>query len=219
MGILAFIIEHLEPVVSRWVWYEYKHTSKIVGKDKLIITNVKDPRERAKLLEIASKVYEESIINLPFDKRKLIILDPQANRALTPNDFNNDVYVVIGGIMGDYPPKGRTKILLSDKIPEAIKRNIGKEQFSVDGAAYVALQIAKGKTLEQIPFITNLEIKVNEIDGMIHTIVLPYSYPLVNNRPLISQELVNYLKNDIEKDEMEFIRIGRVKSIVEYIEE
>ena len=56
MPIEAFIIEHLEPVVSKWVWIEYKHASEIAGRDKLVITNVKDPREREILSRIAREV-------------------------------------------------------------------------------------------------------------------------------------------------------------------
>jgi len=208
---VLFVIEHLEPVVSKWVWYEYKHASRIVGKENLIITNVKDPREAKELRKIAI-VSRESIIEVGAPSKRLIILDPQAKESLRLEDFKEVDFIVVGGIMGDHPPRGRTFELLTKRIPGCKARNIGKEQFSVDGAIYIALMISEGISLEEIPIVKGLEIKVNEY----LTIELPYAFPLVNNRPLISEELIEYLKYDIEEDEVEAIRMGRVKSIVEY---
>ncbi len=208
---MLFVIEHLEPVVSKWVWYEYKHASRIVGKENLIITNVKDPREAKELRKIAI-VSRESIIEVGAPSKRLIILDPQAKESLRLEDFKEVDFIVVGGIMGDHPPRGRTFELLTKRIPGCKARNIGKEQFSVDGAIYIALMISEGISLEEIPIVKGLEIKVNEY----LTIELPYAFPLVNNRPLISEELIEYLKYDIEEDEVEAIRMGRVKSIVEY---
>ncbi len=206
-----FVIEHLEPVVSKWVWLEYKHASKIVGRDRLLITNVKDRREAEKLKEIAL-VSRMSITELGTRPDRILVLDPKANDELTPNDFRDIDFIVIGGIMGDHPPKGRTYKLLTRKIPGCRARNIGKDQFSVDGAIYMAMMVSKGYTLKEISVKVGLEIKVNEY----LTIELPYAYPLVNGRPLISEELVEYLKSDIDRDEAEYILLGRVKSIVEY---
>ena len=38
---MKFIIEHLEKKLFEWCLIEYEHISKIVGKNNLIITNVK----------------------------------------------------------------------------------------------------------------------------------------------------------------------------------
>jgi ribosome biogenesis SPOUT family RNA methylase Rps3 len=51
----------------------------------------------------------------------------------------------------------------------------------------------------------NLVIKVDEF----HEIILPYVYPLVNNKPLISDELIEYLKYYIEEDE-EMLLSGKI---------
>ncbi len=37
---MKFIIEHLEPELYPWCLIEYKHISKIVGKNNLIYTNI-----------------------------------------------------------------------------------------------------------------------------------------------------------------------------------
>jgi len=212
---VRFVIEHLEPVVSRWVWLEYKHASEIVGRERLVITNVRNPRERAKLAEIAAEVHEASVAELSLDEERLVVLDPQAPQELSPRDFEVCDYVVVGGIMGDYPPRLRTKPLLSDRLPRAAKRNIGKEQFAVDGAVYVAKLVSEGVPLSEIPYTVNLEITVGEFDGIRHTIVLPYAFPLRGGEPVISEELVRYLIHGIERDELAAIRAGRQLSVVE----
>ncbi|MCD6096063.1 MAG: hypothetical protein J7J99_05820 [Thermoprotei archaeon] len=206
-----FVIEHLEPVVSKWVWFEYKHASKLVGRNRLIITNVENEKEAQKLKEIAY-VSRMSIADVGTNPARILILDPKAEKELVTDDFKGIDFVVIGGIMGDHPPRGRTYDLLTKRIPNSKVRNLGKEQFSVDGAIYMALMISKGYKLKEIPIKVGIEIRVNEY----LTIELPFAYPLVNGRPLISKELVEYLKKDIDKDEAEYIRLGYVKSIVEY---
>ncbi|RLF20493.1 MAG: hypothetical protein DRN15_06150 [Thermoprotei archaeon] len=211
---VIFVIEHLEPVVSRWVWYEYLSSSRIIGRERLLISNVKDPRERAILRKIAM-VSKMSILKVGLPADKMLILDPKAPTLLRPDDFKEVKYVVIGGIMGDHPPRGRTWTLLTSRLPGCIARNLGPHQFSVDGAVYMAHMVMHGYEVEEIPIRIGLEIKVNEF----LTIELPYAYPLINGRPLISKELVEYLKHGIEEDEVEAIRSGRVRSIAEFMEE
>ena len=41
-----FVIEHLEPKLSKWVLIEYSHISKIIGKRNLIFTNVRKSSEK-----------------------------------------------------------------------------------------------------------------------------------------------------------------------------
>ena len=79
---VKFVIEHLEPVLGRWAWIEYRHTSEIVGRENLIITNVKNAREAEKLRELACEVYSQSISELSIPKEKLIVLDPKSNIPL-----------------------------------------------------------------------------------------------------------------------------------------
>ncbi len=176
-----------------------------------MITNVKNPKERDRLREIAL-VYEESIIEVGCPCDRILVLDPQASRPLEPEDFKGVDFVVVGGIMGDHPPKGRTRKLLTSRLPGCKARNIGEHQFSVDGAMYVAMMVSKGLTLEEIPIKVGLEIKVDEY----LTIELPYAYPLVSGRPLISQELIEYLVHDIEDDEVYAIRTGKIRSVADY---
>ncbi|MEM1646553.1 MAG: hypothetical protein QXL96_12010 [Ignisphaera sp.] len=176
------VVEHLEPELSKWVLIEYRHAYKIAG-ESLLITGIKIeglPSTERRFYEI-------------FDPSRVIILDPQAKERLRKEDLQWADAIVIGGILGDHPPRGRTKEYLSDKFPQAIKRNIGDKQFSIDGAVYIAYQmLINDKGLEEIPYTFGILITTN-YRGVTNEIYLPYAYPLVNGRPLISEELIRYL--------------------------
>ncbi|MFN4133129.1 MAG: hypothetical protein ACK4GQ_02025 [Candidatus Hadarchaeales archaeon] len=185
---MLFVIEHLEPRVSQWLTIEYSSAARIVGRENLMITNVRDEVERKKLAKF-SMVTGESAASL-FNNPRTIVLDPQARRRFHPEDAKEVKAIVVGGILGDDPPRGRTRELLSGKLSKARKRNIGKSQFSIDGSIFLAKQIAAGHSLEELPCGHEVEIKVGP--GL--SVILPFSYPLVNGKPLISKPLVKYLR-------------------------
>lgn len=196
------IIEHLEEVVSPWLYYEYKHSAEVC--EDLLITNVRDESERLILSEICDTI-SISIKKLPF--RKIIVLDPLADVTLRPEDFE-DAVVVVGGILGDHPPQGRTRKYLSSVLNCEI-RNLGKIQMSIDSAVYVAIQISKGVKFEDLKFVDGLEIAIDDV----RTVELPYRYPIVESKPFISEELVEYIKNEMDYDYRISLLTGRPVSI------
>ncbi|MEM1515251.1 MAG: hypothetical protein QXH24_04285 [Candidatus Bathyarchaeia archaeon] len=60
---MLFVIERLEPVISKWLYLEYEHSSKIVGSDRFIFTNIKRS-EDAKILSNMGIVRSESFIEI-----------------------------------------------------------------------------------------------------------------------------------------------------------
>jgi ribosome biogenesis SPOUT family RNA methylase Rps3 len=149
---------------------------------------VKKKHERQKLSKIC-RVSHRSAIDL-FSQRELVILDPQARRKLTPIDLQRKRVVLVGGILGDDPPRGRTKEMLTKFLPRAISRNLGKHQLSIDGSVYVAKRVSQGADLDEIPLSFGVEIPITKECS----INLPFAYPLVGGKPLISSELITYLK-------------------------
>lgn len=195
------MIEHLEPVISRWLYIEYEHSSEIVGKERLIFTNVKDLMD-AKILSNLGSVREKSFIEI-FNPDRVIILDPKASEYLRPEDFRGKEAVIIGGILGDNPPRGRTWRLITSRAPGALSRKIGDGQFSIDGAVYVAKLVSEGIRLKDIMVRRGLHIKLRDKAE----IFLPYLYPLRNGKPIISEKLVRYLTSDeIVRDEEKILR-------------
>lgn len=183
----VYIIEHLEPKLWPWALIEYKHISKLVSRSNLWFTNIKDKKEAGKL-----KGYGE-IIPVSVSKlnlRHACILDPEAKQTLTPKSAKQFNYFIFGGILGDYPPRKRTKQELTSKFRHIPAFNIGREQMSTDNAVYTVGQIIQGKSLNKMKFQDELEVKINKIKS----IILPYRYNLVNGKPFISSEVINYLK-------------------------
>lgn len=185
---MLFVIEHLEPKLSEWLHIEYSHAARIVGRKRLLMTNVKKKDEFRKLVKIAG--VERKRASELFKQRELIVLDPRARKRLTPTDMRGRRVIVIGGILGEDPPLGRTRELLTQTLPRASARNLGKEQLAIDGATYVAKQVSEGKSLEEVPVQHGLEIQISEVQSTF----LPYTFPLVRGKPLIARELIAYLK-------------------------
>lgn len=178
---MKIFIEHLEERASRWILAEYRHSVSIAG-ERVLITGARIPG-----MPSTEKRFHQLV-----DPSKTLILDPQAEEELTPEDLEKIDAVVVGGILGAHPPLGRTKKLLSDRFPQALKRNIGPDQFPIDGAVYVVIQIAEGKRLNQIPRAVGISAR-RRLASMEHEIRLPYAYPLVGGRPLISEEILRIL--------------------------
>jgi ribosome biogenesis SPOUT family RNA methylase Rps3 len=191
------VIEHLEPELSEWLWYEYANASKIAGREFIWFTNVRDDQTFKSLNKLGTVKRENILELLPHED--LVILDPQAAEPLTPRDCDREAVLVVGGILGDRPPKGRTKSLLTKRAPRARARQIGDHQFAIDGSVYVALEVARGKFLQEIPIKRGLVLKKKLGRRGWHEIELPYAYPLVKESPLISKELINYLLREESK--------------------
>lgn len=188
-----YIIEHLEKKLWPWCLIEYKNISKIAGRKNIWFANIKQSNKAAKELGKYGKIIEKSVKKL--NLKDACILDPQASQVLKSKEAKLFKYFIFGGILGDYPPKKRTRQELTGKIQntetESVKaRNLGKKQFSTDNAVYVTKQIINGKSLSKMKFKNSITIKINDIESTI----LPYCYPIINNKPLISKELINYLK-------------------------
>ncbi|MEM3514002.1 MAG: SAM-dependent methyltransferase [Candidatus Hadarchaeum sp.] len=181
------VIEHLEPKLSEWLFIEYSNSARIAGED-LLITNVRRATDYRKLSQI-TRVERKSALEL-FQQDEIIVLDPLARKPFSPEDLESRSLVLIGGILGNDPPLGRTRELLSKKLSRALKRNIGRHQFAIDGAVHVAKQIISGKKLEEIPVQVGLEVPIEP--G--YSNILPYAFPLVGGKPLIAAELIDYLR-------------------------
>lgn len=179
-----FVIEHLEEELYDWCFIEYKSMSEIVGKENLIITNIKNSKDLKKLSEFC-EAKEESVLQLGLNNACL--LDMSAEKVLSPED--NFDYLIFGGILGDDPPQERTvKFLASLK---AEKRHLGKKQMATDNAVLTAKMISVDKKhFEDINFIDNPSINME--DGL--DLELPYRFVENNGKPYISKELLLHLK-------------------------
>ncbi|MEM4239748.1 MAG: SAM-dependent methyltransferase [Candidatus Woesearchaeota archaeon] len=180
----VFIIEHMEPRVWKWCYLEYKHISTIVGKENLWFTNVKTGKAQLRRL---GKVFSKSVTEMNLENP--VILDADANKTLTPKEAKKFSHIIFGGILGDYPPRGRTKDLRI-KMPGVEARNMGKEQMSTDTAVLVAYTILSGMPLHKIRFTHHVDIDVREGES----VTLPYKYVLKDGKPVLAPGLVEMLR-------------------------
>ncbi len=178
----TFVIEHLEPELYDWCILEYKHISSFVGKENLLFTNISDEK-----LNELGKTDARSIIDMPLEHA--CVLDPEAPQTLTPELAKQFDYFIFGGILGDDPPKERTKDALSDKLPYPIF-NLGKAQMSTDTAVIVTKLICDGTPLENMQFAEGLEVHITEGES----VMLPYRYLILNDTVLLAPGIVDLLK-------------------------
>lgn len=197
---MILFVENLENY-SEWLMLEYRHSASVWKN--IVFTNVKDERMKNFLSEFAD-VKSKSVTEM---NKKLIVLDPLAKKRLVASDFSNVDGVVIGGILGYEKLTGRTKKFISDKLnaetrklrefshslrpASHIMRNLGKKQMPIDIAAFVAKMVYLGEKIENIELTDELEIKFDDE----YSVVLPYAYPVVNNKIIVTPGLIEYLKH------------------------
>ena len=188
---MKYIIEHLEPELWEWCMIEYEHISEIVGRENLIFTNVKSKKD-ADMLKGLGAVHEKNVSESDFGR--ICVLSQYAEKTLATNDKNNFDAVIFGGILGDNPAKKRTENIINDlkKSGKTFEeRNLGKLQMPTDNAIYAVKKIFDGKKLSDFKFADKMEIEINDSES----VELDFRYIIDNNKPVISEKLVEYLRN------------------------
>ena len=183
---MKFIIEHLDPRLWKWSELEYKHISDFAGKENVIFTKIKGLKTIEKLKKLGT-VYEKSVKDMKFPNA--CILDPHAIETLSPKD--NFDYLIMGGVLGDNPPKKRTSKETTSKMNIPV-RNLGEKQMSTNTAAYVALKINQGVPLEKIEFEDQLIIKVSPSEE----IILDFPYVKENGKLVLPEGYIEMAKTE-----------------------
>lgn len=188
------VIEHLEPCINKWILKEYEYVSRIY-ESRLMITNVKDENHLRVLSKYFQIVTKESVTEMLRDSDEVVILDPRAPKMLEPSELKSVKYVIIGGIMGSHPPKSRTWLYITSKLPKAKPRNIGPYQYTIAGAAYVLKQVEGGKNVSDIKLIYGLSLK-RIVSGIELEVFLPYAFPVDDEGKVVLPN--DYLKIVVE---------------------
>ena len=186
---MKFVIEHLESELFEWCLIEYKHISEIIGKNNLIFTCI-NKKDLIKLKKYGTAC-EKSISELKFEK--ICVLSQYAEKMLASNDKIKFQYFVFGGILGDNPAKKRTNEIINKLERFKISyetRSLGNVQMPTDVAVYAAKKILEGKKLSDFKFVDHIEMEVDEGES----IELNFRYIVDNNKLIISEKLVEYLR-------------------------
>jgi len=180
---MKFIIEHLDSDLYEWSLAEYEYVVEILGKENVLFTNVKDC-SKLKFAECEERSVKELKLG------RACVLDPEADKKLESSDKEQFEYFIFGGVLGNEPPEKRTETLLSKEL-KFEKRNLGKKQMSTDTAVIVAWKILNGKNFDELKFIDDPEIEVEE---NLNT-MMPYRYlDDGTGKPLICRKVMELIK-------------------------
>ena len=190
---MKFVIEHLEPELFEWCLIEYEHISKIIGIKNLFFTNIQK-KDFSKLRKYGKVFWEKiSELNSEIFFDRFCVLNQYSKKTLTTSDKTKFEYFVFGGILGDNPAKQRTNFLIRELKNSHVKfeeRNLGSKQMPTDNAIYLAKKILDGKNINDFKFIDEVEIEINGNES----VVLPFRYVINDNKLVISEKLVKYLR-------------------------
>jgi ribosome biogenesis SPOUT family RNA methylase Rps3 len=189
---MQFVIEHLDPEVFPWSLLEYTHISSVVGKDKLVFTNVlKDGGKLDGLGSVHKESVKDMIVDKKIDFKKVCVLDPLAEKELSVDDDFD--YFVFGGVLGNDPMDGRTEREITSFLPFSAKRSLGDKQMSTDTAVHVVKKIVVDKIeFKDMVFIDDPEIRL----GQGYSQILPYRYLVVNDQLVFTPGLIQLLKDE-----------------------
>jgi ribosome biogenesis SPOUT family RNA methylase Rps3 len=184
----ALVIEHCEPDLSEWLMLEYRHAAKTWAGDVVFscITEKKTASALRPLGKVDSRTPKEI-----FDGKRCLVLDPAAKQPLATGDFESLDGIIVGGILGYEKPQGWTKKLISDRYGFDA-RNLGNIQLSIDGAVFVARAVSLGLSLSDIEIAKEIEI----VHDSCHSTVLPFGYPVIDGKPIITPGLIEYLSKN-----------------------
>jgi ribosome biogenesis SPOUT family RNA methylase Rps3 len=188
------VIVHLaERLVSRWMLEELLEAWRFAGERGLgfLVAGVSDALAAARL----------SSAGLPWvwgaarPPQPCILLDLRAERRLEPWEAEAAGSIVVGGIMGGHPPRGRT-YLVALQYPGCTGRSLGREQLSIEGAVKVAALLATGASWGDISYVSPLEVEVDTGMGRV-VVELPFAYPVYRGRLLAPRFLKDLLARGV----------------------
>ncbi|MFT4343472.1 MAG: SAM-dependent methyltransferase [Candidatus Woesearchaeota archaeon] len=187
---MKYIIEHLDPQVWEWSYVEYKHISDVVGKENTIFTNVRRKSDALKLEQLG-EVYANSVISLVADKTftSVCVLDPAAKIEFSYSDKTYS-YLVVGGVLGNFPMDGRTNKCITSQIHGAAARHLGKFQMSTNTAVVVAHRILEGTPLSKMKFKRKLVIPITQGEE----VELPFRFLVENNEVVLPEGYIEMVK-------------------------
>jgi ribosome biogenesis SPOUT family RNA methylase Rps3 len=106
------IVEHLDPELEDWQALEYKCIASECDASNFdfLLSGLHSVKDIAQQLSLpASSLTNQSVESLcssEEDRSRVCLLDPKAERDLSPGDGETFDCFLFGGILGDDPPRG-----------------------------------------------------------------------------------------------------------------
>ncbi|EHN00246.1 YOR021C-like protein [Saccharomyces cerevisiae x Saccharomyces kudriavzevii VIN7] len=196
----------MEEGFSEWVILEYSQILRDVGAENLVLSSLpkgtteKDIPKRLSKLGLRwttkdLKGIDKDFRDLePLKDGRVCLLDPRAAIDLQPEDAAKFDYFVFGGILGDHPPRDRTKELKTTYPNLLISRRLGDKQMTTDTAIRTTQLIVKDETkFENIKFIDYPEFRFNRNEAT----EMPFRYVLdKEGKPILPEGMLDLIKED-----------------------
>ncbi|KRW99584.1 hypothetical protein PPERSA_03759 [Pseudocohnilembus persalinus] len=139
--------------------------------------------------EKGNLVLPEKNINVPFER--ICLLDMRGDRDLEPADAKDFDCFLFGGILGDHPPKDRTKELRQIGFKQ---KRLGDIQLTTDTALLITkLIIENGHKFDEIPYAIEPDV-VNKKDPTECTQMEGFRY--VTKQYDIEKDVINFENQD-----------------------
>ncbi|CAB4256003.1 similar to Saccharomyces cerevisiae YOR021C Putative protein of unknown function [Maudiozyma barnettii] len=206
---MKYIIEHMEEGFSEWVILEYAQVIRDLGSENLILSSLPEGTTSdmipKKLLDMGlqwttkdlSHIHED-IANVEHMKNgRVCLLDPRATTDLQPSEADEFDYFVFGGILGDHPPRDRTKELKEAYPDLLVGRRLGDKQMTTDTAIRTTQIIIRDQTkFEDIKFFDYPEFKFNKYEAT----EMPFRYVVdKKGKPILPDGMLELIKRDSEQ--------------------
>ena len=110
----TIIVEHLDPELEEWQALEYRCIAEECksSNTNFLLSGLKSVSEIAEQIQLPqtnlSDQSVESFYPSQQERDRVCLLDPKAERDLTPEDGDSFDVFLFGGILGDDPPRGNS---------------------------------------------------------------------------------------------------------------
>ncbi|KAG6016920.1 hypothetical protein E4U43_002730 [Claviceps pusilla] len=194
-----FIVEHLDPELGSWSELEYIAIAKETKQsDGTFILSSLPPDFKVPdtLKDISAFAPEHRGVEELYagKKEKVCLLDPSAEKDLSPEDGKTFDAFLFGGILGDDPPRDRTSELRKKGFQG---RRLGPKQMTTDTAVRVTRMVVQdGIPLENVPHVDFPELKFNEHEST----QMPFRYVTdQEGKPMMPEGMRELIEKDADK--------------------
>ncbi|CAD6579234.1 MAG: hypothetical protein ASARMPREDX12_009101 [Alectoria sarmentosa] len=199
VGIISYIVEHLDPELGPWSTLEYRSIAQESAKAgvRFFLSSVPQAMSLPpELRDFESLTIEHLSVEELFqeDKGRVCLLDPAATVELSPDDGTKFNVFLFGGILGDDPPRDRTSELRKKGFRG---RSLGPIQMTTDTAVRVTRTVIQQKVpLKDIPYVDYPELQIDEHEST----EMPFRYvKTVDGLPCMPEGMMDLIKADSEK--------------------
>ncbi|KAI0873218.1 DUF431-domain-containing protein [Hypoxylon argillaceum] len=199
----TYIVEHLDPELGPWSELEYvaiaRETARAGGT---FVLSSMPPALAASLpaklaAEPALRAETRGVEELyPGEggQKRVCLLDPRAEKDISPDDKALFDVFLFGGILGDDPPRDRTGEL---RVKGFEGRRLGPVQMTTDTAVRVTRMVINEQfTLNMVPYLDNPDLKINEHEST----EMPFRYVKGDDgNPIMPEGMIDLIKKDADK--------------------